>query len=90
MNKTCPHGSTWSLRCAACDDELRTEAERLTALQERTQHWLDEFQGKLAEQTLEVERLRALVQEHITVHNCLVCGSETPRPPAQDATNVGG
>src|SRR5215467_4862858 len=30
MPEYCPHGSTWSLRCAACDDELREEAESLS------------------------------------------------------------
>jgi len=40
------------------NDALRAENERLRALQERTQRWMDEFQGKLAEQTLEVKRLQ--------------------------------
>jgi chromosome segregation ATPase len=36
--------------------------QTLRAKLERTQHWLDEFQGKVAEQTIEIMRLQAEVE----------------------------
>jgi demethoxyubiquinone hydroxylase (CLK1/Coq7/Cat5 family) len=49
--------------------ELRAEVERLRDVAWKHGNRADEAEA-------EVERLRALVQEHITVHHCLVCGSE--------------
>jgi len=61
-------------------NDLRAEIERLRAelaSDDEARHARNlEFHMALSE----IERLRALVQEHITVHRCLVCGSELDRP----------
>ena len=55
-------------------EDLQAEIERLTKASRADP--LSTAQLRIEKQAHEIERLRALVQEHITVHNCLVCGSE--------------
>jgi hypothetical protein len=56
---------------------LNTENARLVMQHENLSR---ECLGQYELMSAEAERLRALVQEHIMVHHCLVCGSEPVRP----------